>query len=173
MRVRTLISWTVAAVLAGCASKAPLGPAGKAGTSTAADRPLAAFRNPAPGRPEERTATGRYSYVANGATVAQIDPLLAIIEVRVPGSVASVGDAADYLLKRTGYCLMEPATREARAMLGLPLPELHRRLGPMTLREALLALGGQAFELVIDEVYREVGYRVIATRNGNTPQGGV
>ncbi|MGZ8246170.1 PFGI-1 class ICE element type IV pilus protein PilL2 [Methylomagnum sp.] len=148
----------LALLVTGCApSAAP--PAGVASL-----RQSVAYRNPAGAAPPERTQTGRYSYVANGPAAAQIDPLLAIIEVRLPQGLDTVGLAADYLLKRSGYCLMEPGATEVRHLLRLPLPEVHRHLGPMTLREALLALGGTAYELVVDPVYREVGYRVIAPK---------
>jgi conjugative transfer region protein (TIGR03748 family) len=132
-----------------------------AAAPTGSLRPPAVYRNTAVGPAPTRTQTGRYSYLQNGAEAAQIDPLLAIIDVRLPSTLTNVGDAADYLLKRSGYCLMTPDTAEVRHLLQLPLPSVHRHLGPMTLREALLALAGQAYALVVDEVYREIGYRVI------------
>jgi conjugative transfer region protein (TIGR03748 family) len=130
-------------------------------TAAGALRPPAVYRNTAAGPAPSRTQTGRYAYLQNGAETAQIDPLLAIIDVRLPSTLTTVGEAADYLLKRSGYCLMTPDTAEVRHLLRLPLPTVHRHLGPMTLREALLALAGQAYALVVDEVYREIGYRVI------------
>lgn len=161
----------LALLLAGCVSARPRAPMPEAipsgslpeagALAPASVRAPAVYANPAAGPASERTRTGRYSYVANGATAAQIDPLLAIIEVRLPRNLTTVEDAADYLLKRSGYCLMEPAAAEVRHLLRLPIPDVHRHLGPMTLREALLALGGQAYALVVDEVYREVGFKVV------------
>jgi conjugative transfer region protein (TIGR03748 family) len=132
-----------------------------AAASTGSLRSPAVYRNTAAGPVPSRTQTGRYAYLANGAEAAQVDPLLAIIDVRLPSTLTTVGEAADYLLKRSGYCLMTPDTAEVRHLLQLPLPTVHRHLGPMTLREALLALAGQAYALVVDEVYREIGYRVV------------
>lgn len=152
------------ALLAGCApaKRPPPPPEAASGVPSSAtpDRPPAVYHSQAAGAVPSRTRTGRYFYVANGAEAAQVDPLLAIIEVRIPSTLTTVEEAVDYLLKRSGYCLMEPTAAEVRHLLHLPLPGVHRHPGPMTLREALLALGGQAFDLVVDEVYREVGYRV-------------
>lgn len=164
----------LALLLAGCVGTRQRGPAPAAsptGHSSGAEaqapvRAPAVYANPSAGPAAERTRTGRYSYVANGATAAQIDPLLAIIEVRLPRNLATIEDAADYLLKRSGYCLMEPSVTEVRHLLRLPIPDVHRHLGPMTLREALLALGGQAYALVVDEVYREVGFKVVPAGGG-------
>jgi conjugative transfer region protein (TIGR03748 family) len=135
--------------------------AGVPGAVASPVRRPAVYENSGAATPPDRTRTGRYSYLANGATAAQIDPLLAIIEVRLPHSLTTIEEAADYLMHRSGYCLMEPDSTEVRHLLRLPIPDVHRRLGPMTLREALLALGGKAYALVVDEVHREIGYRVI------------
>ena len=160
---------TATALAAGCHADKALAPA-VPGPSAAAAPPRVpeVYRlgkaSPVPGR----TQTGRYSFLVNGTEAAQADPLLVIIDVGLPSSLSTVEDAADYLLKRSGYCLMDPATREVKHLFGLPLPSVHRHLGPMTLRDALLALGGRAYELVVDDVYREVGYRVAATQAGGT-----
>jgi len=37
---------------------------------------------------------------------------------------------------------------------------VHRHLGPISLREALLTLGGKAFLVNVDYVYRKIGYHV-------------
>lgn len=106
--------------------------------------------------------TGRYSYVK--AAPRDVDPLQTIVDVRLPSGLATVGEAADYLLKRSGYCLVDPdpADRAVAHLLERPIPDIHRHLGPMTLRDALLALGGKAYRLAIDDAYREVGYQTLA-----------
>jgi conjugative transfer region protein (TIGR03748 family) len=173
-----LILLALAAVLAGCTSskRPPLLPedaargpqSGVPGSAAFSIRRPAVYENPNAGDAPERTRTGRYSYLANGATAAQIDPLLAIIEVRLPHRLTTLEEAADYLLRRSGYCLQEPDSSEVRHLLRLPIPDVHRHLGPMTLREALLALGGQAYALVVDEVYREVGFKVVPASAGGS-----
>jgi type IV pili sensor histidine kinase/response regulator len=167
MTPRTALLLTALAIASGCAVDKTPPPAATAQAAAVAERKLAVYRigDPVPTPP--RTATGRYSYVDNGPDAAQIDPLLAVIDVSIPQTLATVEDAADYLLRRTGYSLKQPGTPEVRHLLGLPLPQVHRHLGPMTLREALLALGGRAFVLAVDETYREVGYQASAV--GGTP----
>jgi conjugative transfer region protein (TIGR03748 family) len=170
----SLVALTAVALLAaGCTpvKRPPVMPAAPqgaplAGAPGAAASPVrrpAVYENPGATVVPDRTRTGRYSYLVNGATAAQIDPLLTIIEVRLPHSLTSIEEAADYLLRRSGYCLMEPDSAEVRHLLRLPLPDVHRHLGPMTLREALLALGGKAYALVVDEVYREIGFKIVPT----------
>jgi len=106
--------------------------------------------------------TGRYSFVNVAAQPAQVDPLLAVIDVHLPVEVATVEDAVNYLLRRSGFNLLPaPSSDEAVGfLLGQPLPEVHRHLGPITLREALLTLGGKAFTVNVDYVYRKIGYQV-------------
>jgi conjugative transfer region protein (TIGR03748 family) len=113
--------------------------------------------------------TGRYSYVKAGPQPQDLDPLQTIVDVRLPSTLSTVGEAADYLLKRSGYCLMEPrpGDRAANHLLERPIPEIHRHLGPMTLQDALLVLAGKAYRLAIDPAYREVGYQ--AQAGGDAP----
>lgn len=109
--------------------------------------------------------TGRYSSVVTGPEIQQINPLLTVIDVRLPRDINTVEDAAGYLLARSGYCLMEaqPGEAEVTNLFRQTLPDVHRHLGPMTLRDALLTLGGRAFRVVVDEVYREVGFQLSPT----------
>lgn len=68
---------------------------------------------------------------------------------------ATVGDGLRHVLKRSGYGLCETAPA-ATELYALPLPAAHLYLGPMTLREALITLAGQAWELHADDRAREV-----------------
>jgi type IV pili sensor histidine kinase/response regulator len=43
-------------------------------------------------------------------------------------------------------------------LLGFPLPEAHRSLGPMSLQHALETLAGPAFRLVEDPLHRLVSF---------------
>ncbi len=101
---------------------------------------------------------GRYTLVELAPSAAQRDLLLQIVDVTVPENArASVGDGLRHVLKRSGYRLSQttPATSEFYA---LPLPAAHLRLGPMTLRDALLTLAGSDWELQIDDMAREVRF---------------
>src|SRR3546814_11740839 len=91
--------------------------------------------------------SGRYTLVELAPLAAQRDLLLQIVDVTVPENArASVGDGLRHVLKRSGYRLSQatPATSE---FYSLPLPASHLRLGPMTLRDALLTLVGSDWEL--------------------------
>ena len=98
---------------------------------------------------------GRYTLVELAPMAAQRDLLAQVVEVAVPDTLhASVGDAVRHLLLRSGYRLCDGADREA--LLSLPLPAAHYRLGPMLLRDALLTLAGPSWRLQVDEPQRRV-----------------
>jgi type IV pili sensor histidine kinase/response regulator len=59
-----------------------------------------------------------------------------------------------HVLLRTGYRLCDAA--DAAPLFALPLPAAHLRLGPLPLRDALLALAGPAWQLSIDDGARQV-----------------
>ncbi|MES9958703.1 MAG: hypothetical protein ABW086_16795, partial [Sedimenticola sp.] len=71
-----------------------------------------------------------------------------------------------YLLQRSGYRLAatESTAPETLALFALPLPVVHRHLGPMTLREALETLAGPAFHLVQDPVHRLITFEQCAVQ---------
>jgi conjugative transfer region protein (TIGR03748 family) len=101
---------------------------------------------------------GRYSLFAATPTEAQTDPLQATTTVRFPDAVRTVGDAMQHVLRQSGYRLAgSESTGPASAyMMALPLPAVHRSLGPMPLNRALDTLAGPAFHLVEDPVHRLV-----------------
>ncbi len=110
------------------------------------------------------TRVGRYRTVEPVATVAQADPLAAVIELSFPRpTVSTVGQALEHLLVRSGYRLAgdEASDPAMQVLLALPLPEIHRRLGPITLRNAFQTLAGEGFRLVLDPVYRLVSFELV------------
>lgn len=104
--------------------------------------------------------TGRYSYIPAKPLAEQVNPLLVVIDVRVPPDFTTVEDVAGYLLTRSGYRLAAASAQglKVRQMLHQSIPEVQRHLGPMTLQDALLTLGGPAFRLLVDPVHRLVAY---------------
>lgn len=99
---------------------------------------------------------GRYTLVELAPEAAQRDLLRQVVDVSMPATLpATVGDALRYVLLRSGYRLCENDT-QAGALYQLPLPAAHLRLGPLTLREALLTLAGPAWDLWIDDTARRV-----------------
>jgi len=103
---------------------------------------------------------GRYSLLAATPTQAQAELLATTMTVRFPERIQTVGEAVRYLLQRSGYRLAtaESIGPDTVALFALPLPAVHRNLGPMTLRDALETLAGPAFHLVQDPVHRLVTF---------------
>ena len=113
-------------------------------------------------QPEAEVRLSRYTTGSAVPDAAQVDPLEAVVRVSFPRpSVANVGDAVNYLLLRSGYRLAVPeeASAPASAVLAMPLPEVHRQLGPYSVRTALSVLLGTPFTLSIDPMQRQVSYR--------------
>ena len=95
---------------------------------------------------------GSYASVRAAPTVAQTNLLSTLVTVEFPARVRTVGEAVQHVLRGSGYRLAaEIEAGPARFdLLGFPLPETHRSLGPMSLQDALETLGGPAFRLVED-----------------------
>ena len=108
---------------------------------------------------------GRYSLFAVTPTEVQADPLQAMITVQFPDRILAVGDAIQHLLQQSGYRLAgTDATGPAAAyLMALPLPAVHRSLGPLPLKRALETLAGPAFQLVEDPVHRLVAFERCTT----------
>ncbi|MGE4593370.1 PilL N-terminal domain-containing protein [Alcaligenes sp.] len=105
------------------------------------------------------TRYGRYTLVELAPAAAQRDLLLQIIDISMPEEArATVGDGLRHALKRSGYQLCE-TTHAVIELYSLPLPAAHLHLGPMTVRDALLTLAGQAWELHTDDRARQVCFK--------------
>ena len=165
-RFLPLVAFLICALLLGCG----IHPASVRLTTptAAAQPPVQASAEPAvypAGKlpePTQTVRTGRYSYVDVGPQPDQMDPLLAVIDVHLPKGVETVKEAVNHLLRRSGFTLLpaDPGDYPVACLLSQPLPDIHRHLGPVSLRDALLTLGGKAFIVNVDYVYRKVGYQV-------------
>ena len=104
--------------------------------------------------------TGRYSYIPAKPRVEQLNPLLAVIDVRIPDTILTVKDSAQYLLQLSGYQLSQTLSHEAHvtALLRHHSPEVHRHFEQVILRDALLALGGNGYRLLVNPVNRMVAF---------------
>ena len=102
----------------------------------------------------------RYSTVKSVPTDVQQDPLAAPVTMALPMEVTHIGDAVDALLAPSGYRLApaNTASPDRATLLALPLPEVHRDLGGLSLRSALQTLVGPAFIVVEDPVHRLVSF---------------
>ena len=103
---------------------------------------------------------GRYSLLSAEPTEAQTDLLATTVTVHFPAQIQTVGESVGYLLRRSGYRLAETEALapETKDLLALPLPAVHRQLGPMPLRRALETLAGPTFHLVQDPVHRLIAF---------------
>ncbi|MEA3241818.1 MAG: pili assembly chaperone [Pseudomonadota bacterium] len=103
---------------------------------------------------------GRYFLLAATPTEAQAELLATTMTVRFPERIQTVGEAVRYLLQRSGYrlAMAESIGPDTASLFALPLPAVHRSLGPMALRNALETLAGPAFHLVQDPVHRLVTF---------------
>ncbi len=113
---------------------------------------------------------GRYSELRAMPTAAQADLLSTTITVRFPERIQTLGEAVHYLLQRSGYRLADrrAANSVTTDLLGLPLPAVHRNLGPITLKQALETLAGPVFRLVQDPVHRLVSFELCTRVRGVT-----
>ncbi|MCP3869205.1 MAG: pili assembly chaperone [Gammaproteobacteria bacterium] len=91
---------------------------------------------------------------------AQADLLATTLTIRFPKRIQILGEAVRYLLQRSGYRLakVESIGPDEVNLFALPLPAVHRSLGPMTLRDALRTLVGPTFHLVQDPVHRLITF---------------
>lgn len=114
--------------------------------------------------------TGRYSVLTATPTEVQVELLATTVMIRFPQRIQTVGEAVHYLLLRSGYRLVPAAfiDLETAALLALPLPAVHRILGPMTLKDALTTLAGPAFQLVQDPVHRLMTFERCGTQGVTT-----
>ena len=115
--------------------------------------------------PISEVQVGRYQTVMLQPTVEQLDLLSSMVELELPEEINTVGQAVAYLLDGSGYRLLSAKLAEPYRvfLFGFPLPKVQRQLGPLSLRQALELLGGAAFRLVIDPVYRLVTFELVAT----------
>ena len=156
------------ALLVGCVLITGCAATGTASTPTAPDsipEPAVLVRTIAP-EPEPSLIPvaryGRYTLVEMVPEPAQRDLLRQVIEISIPPTLdASVGDALRHVLLRTGYRLCDAP--DAASLFTLPLPAAHLRLGPLPLRDALLALAGPAWELSVDDAARAVCFARVTT----------
>lgn len=103
---------------------------------------------------------GRYSLFAATPTEPQAELLATTMTVRFPERIQTVGEAVPYLLQRSGYrlAIAEFIGPDTAVLFALPLPAVHRSLGPMMLKDALETLAGPAFHLVQDPVHRLITF---------------
>mgnify|MGYP001607379907 CR=1 FL=1 len=115
------------------------------------------------GQDDGTTRVGRYSTVNNQATIAQINPLLAIAQFKFQPPVQTIGDAIKQVLQNTSYALVpdKQLPQIAQETLKKQLPITVRTLGPLSIKEAVLVLmGKEVFDLVVDPAHRLINFKI-------------
>jgi conjugative transfer region protein (TIGR03748 family) len=110
---------------------------------------------------DDGVALGRYTSMDARPALSVRNPMRVVATVNFPKShVQTVGDAVKHLLVRTGYELSAPAQLgdAQQALLGLALPESHRRIGPYRVEAILQALLGDSWAVQIDHGKRRVSF---------------
>lgn len=104
----------------------------------------------------------RYTLEQAVPTEAQINLMSVIVDIEFSLEVKTVGQAIQQLLTVHGFKLSAVSAGNfgQYVLFMLPLPKVHRQLGPLRLETALRVLGGDGFELHVNPVTREVQYRI-------------
>lgn len=104
---------------------------------------------------------GRYTAADTGATFVQQNLLATEVKIEFPNRIESIRQAMDLLLARSGYRLSEiDLDPHIHYLFDQPLPDVHRQMGPMTLREALQTLAGQVWVLDVNPLARTVSFHL-------------
>ncbi len=111
---------------------------------------------------ESSLQISRYVDLLPGPTEAQRNPLHMVLpNVLFNHNIKSVGQAIHFLLKDTGYKLTRHhPDRRVHQMFRLSLPKIHRRMGPLTLEQALKTLSGEPWVLAVDPINRLVSFQL-------------
>ena len=99
---------------------------------------------------------GRYQTMLLQPRPEQRDLLAAVIDMEFGQEVETVRDAIVVVLSGSGYTLVAAACQEE--LFGLPLPSVHRKLGPLSLRQTLDVLSGPGWRPVIDQNRRSLSF---------------
>ena len=108
------------------------------------------------------TQIGRYETVSNGPTESQVDPLNQTFQIQFPSDVTTIKGALDYILANTSYQLQPSKywTPNMKALMELSLPLSVRKLGPITVKQALHTLSGKSYQLLIDPRNRWIAFQL-------------
>jgi len=107
------------------------------------------------------TQIGRYTSVSNEASFVQQHLLSTEIKINFPRNVENLHQAFEQLLTNSGYRLSKDNLDiDIDVLYEQPLPDVHRWIGPMSLRESLQTLAGETWELVTNPVDRTVTFKL-------------
>lgn len=100
--------------------------------------------------------TDRYTLVSLETTPEQLSPLLAVTKISFSQHIHSVGQAVNELLVGSGYTW--DVERGSVLLNNLELPQIVRDIGPVRLRDALITVTGEAWNMQVDELSRTIWF---------------
>ena len=102
----------------------------------------------------------RYQRLNISHQVQEKDLLSAVVEIKFPASIKTIGKAINTVLETSGYKLdvHSKDLSNQHILLELPLPDSYRDLSPRSLRNLLGLLAGEAYTLRVNPVHREIGF---------------
>lgn len=105
--------------------------------------------------PASALRTGRYQLVSLAPTPGERNLLQQVVKIDLPPSMLiSVRAGLEHVLRDSGLRLCPPQAQAG--FLSMPLPAVHRELGPTTLGAALEVLAGPAWALHVNYAERTV-----------------
>lgn len=109
---------------------------------------------------QPKIQTGRYTAVYARPTAAQQDPLAAVVSIEFADEISTVGKAVNQVLEGSGFSVIGTLEwhPDVFTLFNLPLPAVHRQLGPLTVIDVLATLVGREFEIVVDRRHRTVAF---------------
>ena len=105
---------------------------------------------------EQEIVLSRYTLQQPTATAAQTDPLSVTLKVNFPPSITTIGDAIDYLLLQSGFSRVVNDDVDAMNLMQMRLPKVHRSIGPISLKNALLTISGEPWKLTVNNIQRTI-----------------
>jgi type IV pili sensor histidine kinase/response regulator len=106
----------------------------------------------------EYVESSRYVEVDISPKMKDVDPLQVIIDFSFPQGIETVGEAIYLLISPSGYQLDIKENDIAYLLFEMPLPEIHKHLGPVRFNEALVILSGKGFTPNFDETLRLISF---------------
>lgn len=107
---------------------------------------------------------GRYLSLSSTVTENQQTLSLAPVTHVIPPQVISIGKAVRFLSESVGWGTVDETlyleSDEVKTLFAHRLPMIHRDLVGVPVEEALKAIAGPAYQLVLDPVERKVSYRL-------------
>ncbi|MBD0788154.1 hypothetical protein HUO09_17505 [Vibrio sp. Y2-5] len=111
--------------------------------------------------PEKITQNNGYTQIVIDTEHEQKYPLDTVVTLSFPADVKNVGQSLNYMLQNSGYHLKELSSTDPETLhlYTLETPLSQRSYYEATVLQILQTLAGQAYELEVDHIQREVSIK--------------